>query len=111
MPSIFQGIYHQPTGIAGLNYIALGLGLAIASQVNARFMDRVYMYYTKKNGGIGKPEYRLRASPFLGLIFKVLTFLGCSHHGPRDDPDANRDAHRRMDGGEARALDRTRHCE
>ncbi|TBU32694.1 MFS polyamine transporter [Dichomitus squalens] len=57
--SIFEGIYHQPVGIAGLHYLALGIGLSGASQINARLMDRIYVYYTKKNGSGGKPEYRL----------------------------------------------------
>ena len=60
IPSIFEGIYHEEVGIAGLNYFALGVGLTGASQLNARLMDRIYVYFTKKNGGKGKPEYRLR---------------------------------------------------
>lgn len=35
MPGIFSQIYHMEIGIAGLNYIALGIGLTGASQVNA----------------------------------------------------------------------------
>ena len=62
IPSIFEGVYHQDVGISGLHYIALGVGLTGASQINARFMDRIYVYYTKKNGGSGRPEYRLRES-------------------------------------------------
>ena len=63
IPSIFEGVYHQDVGISGLHYIALGVGLTGASQINARFMDKIYVYYTKKNGGSGRPEYRLRESP------------------------------------------------
>lgn len=60
LPGIFEGTYHERVGIAGLNYFALGIGLTGASQVNARVMDRIYIYFTKKNGGKGRPEYRLR---------------------------------------------------
>ena len=60
IPSIFEGVYHEEVGIAGLNYFALGVGLTGASQLNARLMDRIYVYFTKKNGGQGRPEYRLR---------------------------------------------------
>ncbi|KAG6910339.1 hypothetical protein DXG01_011407 [Tephrocybe rancida] len=59
MPTIFEGTYGEKTSIAGLHYIALGLGLTLASQVNARYMDRIYLYYKKKNNGVGEPEFRL----------------------------------------------------
>ncbi|OBZ77932.1 hypothetical protein A0H81_01635 [Grifola frondosa] len=59
IPSIFEGVYRQPVGIAGLHYFALGVGLTGASQINARMLDRVYKYFKEKNGGAGKPEYRL----------------------------------------------------
>ncbi|GBE84877.1 MFS polyamine transporter [Sparassis latifolia] len=59
IPDIFANVYHEPVGISGLHYIALGIGFTGASQVNARMLDRVYKYYQKKNGGIGRPEFRL----------------------------------------------------
>ena len=61
IPSIFEGVYREKVGIAGLHYLALGVGLSGASQLNARLMDKIYMYFIRKNGGEGKPEYRLRA--------------------------------------------------
>jgi hypothetical protein len=60
MPSIFRDIYHEGVGIGGLHYIALGLGLGLSSQINARFMDRIYIHFKTKNGGVGEPEFRLR---------------------------------------------------
>jgi hypothetical protein len=39
MPAIFTRIYNEDIGIAGLNYIALGLGLTGASQVNLSFLQ------------------------------------------------------------------------
>ncbi|KAF7970479.1 hypothetical protein HWV62_23837 [Athelia sp. TMB] len=59
MPAIFGDVYGQAPGIAGLHYLALGIGLSGASQINARLLDRVYKYFKEKNGGAGKPEYRL----------------------------------------------------
>ena len=61
IPTTFQETYRQPIGIAGLHYFALGVGLSGASQLNARMLDKVYKYFTAKNGGVGRPEYRLRA--------------------------------------------------
>ncbi|TCD61996.1 hypothetical protein EIP91_007636 [Steccherinum ochraceum] len=59
IPSVYGGVYHQSTGIAGLHYLAFGIGLTGASQINARFMDKIYIYFRNKNGGKGRPEYRL----------------------------------------------------
>ncbi|TFK47476.1 MFS general substrate transporter [Heliocybe sulcata] len=68
IPSIFEGIYGQRVGLAGLNYIAIGVGLTGASQINARLLDKIYAYFTKRNGGAGRPEYRL-PSMVPGTIF------------------------------------------
>ncbi|OCH91714.1 MFS polyamine transporter [Obba rivulosa] len=68
LPDIFTNVYHEEIGIAGLNYFALGIGLTGASQVNARMLDRIYSYYSKKNGGVGRPEFRL-PSMIPGTIF------------------------------------------
>jgi hypothetical protein len=61
IPSTFEDVYHQRVGIAGLHYLALGIGLVIPSQINARLMDRIYTLLKARNGGVGKPEFRLRA--------------------------------------------------
>ncbi|KAG1744785.1 major facilitator superfamily domain-containing protein [Suillus lakei] len=61
IPSIFQGIYQQPVGIAGLHYIALGIGLLGSSQLNGKTLDKIYTHFKNKNGGVGKPEFRLPA--------------------------------------------------
>ncbi|KIJ60513.1 hypothetical protein HYDPIDRAFT_177370 [Hydnomerulius pinastri MD-312] len=74
IPSIFEGVYGQPVGIAGLHYIALGVGLTGASQINARSLDKVYVYFKNKHGGVGKPEYRLPAM-FPGTILLPIGIL------------------------------------
>jgi hypothetical protein len=60
LPTIFGVVYEEKPGIAGLHYLALGVGLSGASQVNARTLDKVYGYFKSKNGGVGRPEFRLR---------------------------------------------------
>ncbi|KAF8553172.1 MFS general substrate transporter [Imleria badia] len=74
MPSIFEGVYEQPVGIAGLHYIALGVGLTGASQLNARTLDKIYVYLRNKNGGVGKPEFRLPAM-FVGTLVLPIGLL------------------------------------
>lgn len=59
MPTIFGVIYQEKPGIAGLHYLALGVGLTGASQLNARTLDKVYVHFKNKNGGVGRPEFRL----------------------------------------------------
>ncbi|KAF9458414.1 MFS polyamine transporter [Collybia nuda] len=59
LPGIFEGTYHERTSIAGLHYISLGVGLTIASQINTRFIDRIYIRFKTKNNDIGEPEFRL----------------------------------------------------
>ena len=69
IPSIFENVYHQKVGIAGLHYIALGVGLTLSAQLNARVMDRIYIHLKKRNNGVGMPEHRLREFLFLLSIF------------------------------------------
>ncbi|KAL5480633.1 hypothetical protein ACEPAI_1904 [Sanghuangporus weigelae] len=59
VPGIFENVYGETVGIAGLNYLALGIGLTGVSQISARLMDPIYKRLKQRNGGPGKPEYRL----------------------------------------------------
>ncbi len=135
IPGIFEGVYGERVGIAGLHYFALGVGLTGASQINARFMDRIYMYYTKKNGGKGRPEYRLREYFSLYLlsisvvafyfhrfvtvlhdkvvliITLTLTLVPCSIDGSRDDLPPDGPLHHWLDRPSTHTLDRARYRE
>ena len=62
LPTIFRVVYQERPGIAGLNYIALGIGITGASQTTAAFMDKVYAKLKQKHG-TGKPEFRLCECP------------------------------------------------
>ena len=53
-------MYHENIGVGGLHYIALGVGLTLAAQINGRSMDKIYKYFKARNGGVGEPEFRLR---------------------------------------------------
>ncbi|KAG1879260.1 uncharacterized protein F5891DRAFT_1097242 [Suillus fuscotomentosus] len=79
MPSIFQGTYHQSVGISGFHYTALGLKLSAAFQLNARTMDKVYIYLKGKNGGVAKPEFRLPAMVPGSLLLPIgCLIVGCT---------------------------------
>lgn len=51
--------YNESTGIAGLNYISLGLGFWLGSQVCAPLNDGIYRRFKHRNAGIGRPEFRV----------------------------------------------------
>ncbi|KAI0164664.1 major facilitator superfamily domain-containing protein [Xylariaceae sp. FL1272] len=51
--------YGESLGIGGLNYISLGLGFFVGTQVCAPLQDRIYASLKRKNGGPGRPEYRV----------------------------------------------------
>ena len=52
--------YHESIGIAGLNYISLGLGYLIGTQSTARLNDTIYKILKKRSGeDVGRPEFRL----------------------------------------------------
>jgi len=73
-------VYQERPGIAGLNYIALGIGITGASQASAAVTDKVYAKLKLKYG-MGKPEFRLRGC-LLGLPFYAESWCLISHFRP-----------------------------
>lgn len=45
--------------IAALNYISLGLGFFLGTQIAAKTADRIYKSLKKKNGDVGRSEFRV----------------------------------------------------
>ncbi|KAK4871168.1 hypothetical protein LT330_000405 [Penicillium expansum] len=60
--------YNESTGIGGLNYISLGLGFWLGSQICAPLNDRIYRRLKARNAGVGKPEFRVPLL-FVGAFF------------------------------------------
>jgi hypothetical protein len=58
-PTLWSDVYHESVGIGGLNYISLGLGFFIGTQVCAPCQDRIYRALKRRNNGVGKPEFRV----------------------------------------------------
>jgi hypothetical protein len=68
IPDIFgQKVRGESLGISGLHYIAHGLGAISGAYINMRTLDVCYKYFQKRNGGVGRPEYRLRTSRHVPL--------------------------------------------
>ncbi|EPT01521.1 hypothetical protein FOMPIDRAFT_1029755 [Fomitopsis schrenkii] len=81
IPAIFNDVYYERVGIAGLHYIGLGVGLVVATQLNARALDRVYKHLKARNGGVGQPEFRsITVFPGTILIPAVLLMAGWGIH-------------------------------
>ncbi|KAI0832553.1 multidrug resistance protein 4 [Trametes gibbosa] len=73
-PDVFTGIYGFSIGIGGLAYIGLGVGFFLATLFGAYFADQVYAHLVKKNGGIGKPEFRIPALVFGSFFVPIGIF-------------------------------------
>ena len=58
-PPLWEGVYHESIGISSLNYISIGLGFFLGTQLGAPINDRIYRRLKRKNNGIGKPEFRV----------------------------------------------------
>lgn len=59
-PTVWTDIYHESTGIGGLNYISLMIGLTIGAQVAGKFIDTCYHSLKKRAlDGQGSPEFRV----------------------------------------------------
>ncbi|KAL5339579.1 major facilitator superfamily domain-containing protein [Aspergillus crustosus] len=60
-PTLWTGeeYYNESIGIGGLNYISLGLGFWLGSQLCAPLNDRIYRRLKARNDGVGKPEFRV----------------------------------------------------
>lgn len=69
--------YNESTGIGGLNYISLGLGFWLGSQICAPLNDRTYRRLKARNNGVGRPEFRV---PLLG-VSAILTPAGLFIYG------------------------------
>jgi multidrug resistance protein len=58
-PALWSSVYHESIGIGGLNYISLGCGFFIGTQICAPLQDRIYTALKARNGGVGRPEFRV----------------------------------------------------
>ncbi|KAK5124307.1 hypothetical protein LTR85_002010 [Meristemomyces frigidus] len=51
--------YNESIGIGGLNYISLGLGYFLGTQITAPINDRIYRRLRTRNDGVGRSEFRI----------------------------------------------------
>ena len=58
-PTVWKDVYHESVGIGGLNYISLGVGFFLGTQICAPINDRIYRKLKLRNNNIGRPEFRV----------------------------------------------------
>ncbi|VUC29996.1 unnamed protein product [Clonostachys rosea] len=58
-PALWEKRYGESIGVAGLNYISLGLGFFLGTQICAPLQDRIFCRLKDRNNGVGKPEFRV----------------------------------------------------
>ncbi|KAI9041811.1 MFS general substrate transporter [Aspergillus affinis] len=58
-PGVWQGVYDESIGIAGLSYISLGVGFILGAQVGGRLTDAIYVRLQTRNASVGRPEFRI----------------------------------------------------
>jgi len=59
-PSLWETEYHESVGIGGLNYISLGVGFFLGTQICAPCQDMIYRRLKRTIGnGVGRPEFRV----------------------------------------------------
>ena len=66
-PVVWSEVYGESVGIAGLNYISLGLGFFLGAQSAARLVDVIYRRLKQRNKDKGCPEFRIPLT-FLGSV-------------------------------------------
>lgn len=58
-PGVWTGTYQESVGVGGLNYISLGVGFFLGTQICAPISDRIYRKLKLRNNNEGKPEFRV----------------------------------------------------
>lgn len=58
-PRLWTEGYRESTGIGSLNFISMGLGFFLGTQICAPLNDAIYRRLKRKNNGVGKPEFRV----------------------------------------------------
>lgn len=81
LASLWIDKYNVSELTSSLHYIAVAIGATINGQFGSYLMDRLYVSLKRRNGGVGKPEFRI---PYLipGLILMPagLLWYGWSAH-------------------------------
>ncbi|KAF2626067.1 MFS general substrate transporter [Macroventuria anomochaeta] len=73
-PRLWTGQYHMSAGIGSLNFISMGVGFFLGTQITAPLNDMLYRRLKKQNHGVGKPEFRVPIMVPASLLVPVGLF-------------------------------------
>ena len=73
-PSLWTLRYGESIGTSGLNYISLGIGFFLGSQICAPINDRIYKKLKKRNNNTGRPEFRVPVMVPASLLVPIGLF-------------------------------------
>ncbi|OJZ80747.1 hypothetical protein ASPFODRAFT_38150 [Aspergillus luchuensis CBS 106.47] len=76
-PDIWTEVYHESSGIGGLNYLSIAIGSFIGLFLNLKLVDRIYRGLKARNNDVGKPEFRM---PSLA-VGSVISIVGLFWYG------------------------------
>ena len=76
-PTVWQDVYQESVGVAGLNYLSLKIGFFLGAQAASQAVDRIYQRLKVKNNDIGRPEFRI----FLTFVGSCLIAIGLFWYG------------------------------
>jgi hypothetical protein len=76
LPRLWTGPkYNEEVHISGLNYISVGIGFLVGSQVGTRLQDRIYKRLKLGNNGVDQPEFRIPLMLPGGLLVPIGIFV------------------------------------
>lgn len=74
-PKLWEDRYGESVSIAGLNYISLGSGFFLGTQICAPLQDRIFRKLKSRNNGLGRPEFRVPLMVPAALMVPIGLFL------------------------------------
>ncbi|KAL6151024.1 hypothetical protein ACJQWK_10718 [Exserohilum turcicum] len=58
-PILWVDRYGMSTNIGSLNFLSIGIGFFLGTQITAPINDALYRRFKARNNGVGKPEFRI----------------------------------------------------
>ncbi|OAL57136.1 MFS general substrate transporter [Pyrenochaeta sp. DS3sAY3a] len=74
-PMLWSQRYGMSVGIGSLNFISMGLGFFVGTQITAPLNDVLYRRLKKRNNGVGKPEFRVPIMVPASLFVPIGLFM------------------------------------
>lgn len=74
-PRLWTEKYGMSTGIGSLNFLSMGIGFFLGTQITAPLNDALYRRLKARNAGVGRPEFRVPIMGPASLLVPAGLFL------------------------------------